>query len=191
VVDRNMEKIYNLSTNLLAYSRPRTPPLEMVNPRKIIDECLELIAPMANEKGVMAIADVDPDLPAIPIDPDGLHQVVMNLLTNALDAVQPQEGLIRVGCRYDPEERSTILEVIDNGPGIAPSILPHLFEIFHSTKGNRGTGLGLAVARKIVDEHEGRISASNRAGEGTVFTVTLPTQHVNLADASHTHGPAA
>ena len=191
VVDRNMEKIYNLTMNLLAYSRPRTPKLEMVNPRKIIDECLELIAPMANEKGVMAIADVDPDLPAIPIDPDGLHQVVMNLLTNALDAVQPQEGLIRVGCRYDPEERSTILEVIDNGPGIAPSILPHLFEIFHSTKGNRGTGLGLAVARKIVDEHEGRISASNRAGEGTVFTVTLPTQHVNLADASHTHGPAA
>jgi signal transduction histidine kinase len=79
--------------------------------------------------------------------------------------------------------------VIDNGPGIAPSMLPHLFQIFHSTKGNRGTGLGLAVARKIVAEHEGTISASSTPGEGTTFTVRLPTQHVNLADASHTHGP--
>jgi two-component system, NtrC family, sensor kinase len=191
IVDRNLEKIYNLTMNLLAYSRPRTPKLEMVNPRKVINECLELIAPMANEKGVMAVADVDPDLPAIPIDPDGLHQVLMNLLTNALDAVEPNEGLIRVGARYDTGEGATIIEVIDNGPGIAPSIVPHLFEIFHSTKGNRGTGLGLAVARKIVEEHEGEISAESPPGEGTVFKVRLPNQHVNLADAGHTHGPTA
>jgi signal transduction histidine kinase len=162
----------------------------MVNPRKVIDECLELIAPMANEKGVMAIADVEPDLPAIPLDPDGLHQVLMNLLTNAMDAVNPQEGLIRVACRYDAENNSTVIDVIDNGGGIEPSMMPHLFQIFHSTKGNRGTGLGLAVARKIVDEHEGAITATTKPGEGTVFTVRLPTHHLNLADASHTHGPA-
>ncbi len=189
VVDKNLEKIYNLTMNLLAYSRPRTPRLEMVNPRKIIDDCLELIAPMANEKGVMAVADVEPDQPAIPIDPDGIHQVVVNLLTNALDAVEAQEGLIRVSCRYDVGERATYIEVIDNGPGIAPSIMPHLFEIFHSTKGNRGTGLGLAVARKIVAEHEGTISVTSKPDEGTVFTIRLPTQHIDLADASHTHGP--
>ncbi len=191
VVDRNLEKIYNLTMNLLAYSRPREPQLEMVNPRKVIDECLELMAPMANEKGVMAVADIEPDQPAIPLDPDGLHQVLMNLLTNALEAVNPQEGLIRVTCRYDVQERATFIEVIDNGPGIANTISPHLFEIFHSTKGNRGTGLGLAVARKIVEEHEGEITATSKPDEGTVFTIRLPTQHVNLADASHTHGPAA
>lgn len=191
VVDRNLEKIYNLTMNLLAYSRPRTPKLEMVNPRKVIDECLELIAPMANEKGVMAVADVDQDQPAIPVDPDGLHQVLMNLLTNSLEAVNSDEGLVRVRCRYDADERATVIEVLDNGPGIASSIMPHLFEIFHSTKGNRGTGLGLAVARKIVEEHEGTITAESKAGEGTTFTIRLPTQHVNLADASHTHGPAA
>lgn len=190
VVDRNLEKIYNLTMNLLAYSRPRTPKLEMVNPRKVIDECLELIAPVANERGVMAVADVEADLPAIPVDPDGLHQVLMNLLANALDAVRPQEGLIRVGCRYDPQQSATIIEVIDNGPGIAPSMIPHLFQIFHSTKGNRGTGLGLAVAKKIVDEHEGTISATSTVGEGTTFSISLPTQHVDLADASYTHGPA-
>ena len=82
--------------NLLAYSKPREPKLELVNPRMLINECVELIAPTANEKGVMAVADVDKDHPAVPLDPDGMHQVIMNLLSNALDAVEPQGGLIRV-----------------------------------------------------------------------------------------------
>src|SRR5204862_7136614 len=131
IVDRNLEKIYNLAMNLLAYSRPGEPKLELVNPRALINECLELIAPIANEKGVMAVADVDRDVPAVPLDEDGLHQVLMNLLSNALDAVEPHGGLIRVVCRYDAEDKQTIIEVIDNGPGIAPSMRGHLFELFH------------------------------------------------------------
>ena len=78
--------------NLLAYSKPREPKLEMVNPKVLIDECLELIAAAANEKGVMAVADVDDDHPAVPLDPAGMHQVLMNLLSNALDAVEPAGG---------------------------------------------------------------------------------------------------
>jgi two-component system, NtrC family, sensor kinase len=125
----------------------------------------------------------------VPLDPDGIHQVVMNLLSNAMDAVEPQKGLITVRCHYDAEGRNTILEVIDNGPGIAPSMMRHLFELFHSTKGNRGTGLGLAVTKKIVEEHEGSISVKSTPGEGTTFTLRLPAYHENLADPSHTHGP--
>jgi signal transduction histidine kinase len=190
IVDRNLEKIYNLTMNLLAYSRPREPQLQLVQPKKLIDECLELVAPNANEKRVMAVADVDKDMPAVPMDPDGMHQVVMNLLSNALDAVDPQSGLITVRCHYDADGRQTILEVADNGPGIAPSMMRHLFELFHSTKGNRGTGIGLAVTKKIVEEHEGSISVKSAAGEGTTFTVRLPAYHETLSDPSHTHGPA-
>jgi signal transduction histidine kinase/pSer/pThr/pTyr-binding forkhead associated (FHA) protein len=189
IVDRNLEKIYSLTMNLLAYSRPREPRLEPVYPKKLIEDCLELIAPMANEKHVMAVADVDPDHPAIPMDPDGMHQVVMNLLSNALDAVPASDGLIRVVCRYDAENKESVLEVIDNGAGIPPSMMSHMFELFHSTKGNRGTGLGLAVAKKIVDEHEGVISVKSKPGEGTHFTIRLPAMHENLTDPSHTHGP--
>ena len=188
VVDRNLERIYNLTMNLLAYSKQREPTLQLVNPRTLIDECLELIAPSANDKGVMAVADVDRDLPAVPLDPDGIHQVLMNLLSNALDAVEPQSGLIRVSCRYEPEKRQTVFEVNDNGPGVAETFRPHLFELFHSTKGNRGTGLGLAVAKKIVDEHEGTISVRSAPGEGTTFVVRLPTYHESLNDPSYTHG---
>jgi signal transduction histidine kinase len=190
VVDRNMEKIYNLTMNLLAYSKDREPRLELVNPKKLLDECVELIAVAANDKGVMVVADVDEDHPAVPLDPDGMHQVIMNLLSNALDAVTPQEGLIRIVCRYEAEERRTVIEVIDNGSGIPEPMMKHMFELFHSTKGNRGTGLGLAVARKIAEEHEGSITVQSRVGEGSTFTLRLPVEHETLADPSHTHGPA-
>jgi len=190
IVDRNLEKIYNLTLNLLAYSRPREPKLEQINPKVLIEECLELIASGANEKGVMAVADVEPDHPAFPADPDGLHQVLMNLLINALDAVEPQKGLIRVVCRYDSDNKQSVIEVIDNGVGIPPGLMNHMFEVFHSTKGNRGTGLGLAVAKKIVDEHDGSISVKSKQGEGTTFTVRLPVFAATMSDPSHTHGPA-
>jgi signal transduction histidine kinase/pSer/pThr/pTyr-binding forkhead associated (FHA) protein len=190
IVDRNLDKIYHLTLNLLAYSRPREPKLEMVNPRVLIDECLELIANTANEKGAMVVGDVDSTQPAIPLDPSGMHQVIMNLLSNALDAVEPGKGLISVNCRYEAETRETILEVVDNGAGIDPAMMRHMFELFHSTKGNRGTGLGLAVARKIVDEHEGTITVDSKPREGTTFTIRLPVSHENLADPSQTHGPA-
>ncbi len=190
VAERNLQKIYNLTMNLLAYSRPREPKLEMINPRVLINECVELLAPSANEKGVMVVADVDRDTPAVPLDPDGMHQVIMNLLGNALDAVEPHRGLIRVVGRYEGDTRSAVIEVIDNGVGIAPSMMKHMFELFHSTKGNRGTGLGLAVAKKIVDEHEGAITARSTQGEGSSFTIRLPVYHVKLGDPTGTHGPA-
>ncbi len=189
IVDRNLDKIMNLTLNLLNYSKPREPQLELVHPKKLIDECLELIAANANEKGVMAVADVDEGHPAIPLDYAGMHQVIMNLLSNAIDAVEPGAGLIRVGCTYDADGRSSVIEVYDNGAGISPGMMKHMFELFHSTKGNRGTGLGLAVARKIVEEHEGSISVRSAPGEGTTFTVRLPVYHETLNDPSHTHGP--
>jgi signal transduction histidine kinase len=190
IVERNLGKIYNLTLNLLAYSKPREPVLEMVNPKVLIEECLELIAGSAAEKGVMAVADVEENLPAIPLDPAGMHQVLMNLLSNSLDAVPPKGGLIRVECRYDEENRQITLNVIDNGPGVPPPMMKHMFELFHSTKGNRGTGLGLAVAKKIVDEHEGSITLRSSPEEGTTFTVRLPVYHEGISDPSFTHGPA-
>jgi signal transduction histidine kinase len=137
----------------------------------------------------MVVADVDEDHPAIPMDYAGMHQVIMNLLSNALDAVAAGEGLIRVECRYDAANRQSIFEVTDNGAGIPPSMMRHMFELFHSTKGNRGTGLGLAVAKKIVEEHEGSISVRSKPSEGTAFTIRLPVYHETLSDPSHTHGP--
>jgi signal transduction histidine kinase/pSer/pThr/pTyr-binding forkhead associated (FHA) protein len=191
IVDRNLERIYNLTMNLLAYSKDREPQLENTNPRVLIDECVELIASAANEKGVMVVADVDKDHPPVPLDADGIHQVLMNLLSNAMDAVPSEGGLIRVVCTYDDKNRETVLEVIDNGAGIPPTMMKHMFELFHSTKGNRGTGLGLAVTKKIVGEHDGTIDVQSAPGEGTTFTVRIPVYAHALSDPSSTHGPGA
>jgi two-component system, NtrC family, sensor kinase len=191
IVERNLDKIYNLTLNLLAYSKPREPVIQMVQPRRVIDECIELVATVANERGVMVISDVDKDVPAVPMDSDGIHQVLMNLLSNAIDAMKPDvPGIIRVTCNFNSKEQLTRIQVIDNGAGIQPSMHKHLFELFHSTKGNRGTGLGLAVAKKIVEEHDGTIAASSKPGEGTTFTISLPVYNVGGGDPSSTHGPA-
>jgi signal transduction histidine kinase len=188
VVDRNLGRIYNLTLNLLAFSKPRMPQRTLVQPRVLIEECLELLAPLATSRGVMAVADVAPDQPAVPLDPDGLHQVLMNLLTNALEGIEEDEGgLIRVICKYDDKKRRTVIQVIDNGKGIHPNVMPHLFELFHSTKGNRGTGLGLPVARKIVEEHDGELEVRSKPGEGTTFTITLPAFSEQVKDPQHTH----
>jgi two-component system NtrC family sensor kinase len=185
IVERNLNKIYTLTMNLLAYSKPREPQMELVNLQTLVNDCLELLAGAANAKGAMVVADVEEDMPAVPLDPSGIHQVLMNLLSNALDAVEIQEGLIRVECRYNEDSRQIQLDVIDNGIGIPPTMMNHMFELFHSTKGNRGTGLGLAVAKKIVEEHEGTIAVKSVPKEGSTFTVILP---VNAADPSQTHG---
>lgn len=194
VVERNFEKIYNLTLNLLAYSKPREPAVQLVNPKALIEGCLELIAPLCAERGVMAISDVDKDVPAIPMDEDGIHQVLMNLLSNSLDAMRPRAGvtarpgLIRINCRYDAKASECHIDVLDNGCGIEASMMRHLFDLFHSTKGNRGTGLGLAVAKKIVEEHGGTITASSKPGEGTTMSIRLPVYKVATGDPSSTHG---
>jgi signal transduction histidine kinase/pSer/pThr/pTyr-binding forkhead associated (FHA) protein len=188
VVERNLDKIYGLTLNLLAYSKPRAPRVEMQHPSKLINDCLELIAPTANERGVMAVADVDRDVPPVPMDPDGMHQVLMNLLGNALDAIPSgRQGLIKVACHFDAVKKDCVFDISDNGLGIEPAMMKHLFELFHSTKGNRGTGLGLAVAKKIVEEHEGAIEAHSAPGEGTTVTIRLPVY--GAGDPGSTHGP--
>jgi two-component system, NtrC family, sensor kinase len=189
IVERNLTKLYNLTMNLLAYSRPREPKLENINPKAMIDECLELSAAAANEKGVMVISDVEPDVPPVPLDPDGMHQVLLNLISNALDAVEAKKGLVRVECRYEADANELVIQVVDNGAGIPPSMMSHMFELFHSTKGNRGTGIGLAVAKKIVEEHDGTISVKSTIGAGTTFTLRLPVYAKAISDPSQTHGP--
>lgn len=177
VVSRSLTRILGVTQNLLAYSRPRTPQTELVDVGELVRDCVELIAERAAEKKVMVVADEAlPRPPKVPMDEGAMHQVVMNLLGNAVDAVgEKRGGLVRV--RTVLEGERAVVEVADNGGGVEKALEPHLFELFQSTKGNRGTGLGLAVSKKIVEEHEGEISYSG-GGElgGAMFRVRLPVR---------------
>ncbi len=186
IVQRNLGKINNLILNMLTYSKEREPAIENVNVNHVIQECVELATSQADARSVVLMTDLD-DVPAIPADASGLHQVFLNMINNALDAVEDNTGVVTIKSSYDSMNRNVIVQVIDNGMGIEPDELSNIFEPFWSAKGQKGTGLGLAVARKIVREHGGDIEIQSQPKKGSNFTITLPT----VPGRSHdTVGPA-
>ena len=112
----------------------------------------------------------------------------MNLLTNALDAVQDESGVVTVSCEYNQVEKLVEVKISDNGCGIEKDMLEDIFVPFYSSKGQKGTGLGLAVAQKIINEHNGTIHVESTLGEGTSFSITLPS--IAPQDPGETSGPA-
>jgi signal transduction histidine kinase len=118
----------------------------------------------------------DPSLPEVEHDSDQIHQVLLNLLLNALQAIDAN-GKISVTVK--PLGTNAVVEVADNGRGILPDHLPNIFRPFYTTKGD-GTGLGLSLARRIVEDHHGRIDVTSAVGQGTTFAVVLPLQRTAL-----------
>ncbi len=173
IVQRGLGRTNDLILNMLAFSKDRQPHRGDVNTNAVLEECLELIGPRADELGVAVMTELD-DLPPIPAEADGLQHAFLNLLTNALDAVEPKRGAVTVKSSYNSLTHRVIVQIIDNGSGIAAEHLPLIFHPFFSAKGQQGTGLGLAVARKIFDEHGGDVTVDSTPDEGTTFTVSLP-----------------
>lgn len=191
ILQRNLNKVQNLVLNMLAFSKVRTPNLSMTQINQMVNETVELLTSQGDEKQVAIIADLDSNLPAVPIDADGIQQALLNLLLNALDAVEPVSGVVTIRTRYDLLDNEVAIEVEDNGKGIESNDMSGIFRAFHSTKGQAGTGLGLAVVKKIVEEHRGSVVVDTRPGEGTKFTLRLPATQEADADKSGTAGTAA
>lgn len=190
IVERNLDKILHLTTNMLAFSKPREPRLEQTQLNAVVSDAVALAQRKADEKSVILMTDLDESFPPIPIDADGIHQVVLNLVVNAVDAAPPEKGLVNVNTQFDADRSEAVIRVSDNGPGIAPEMASKLFEPFHSTKGQGGTGLGLAVARKITEEHRGRIVVESEPGQGTVMRVVLPVSTPAPDASQQTFGPS-
>ncbi len=189
IVARNVERIYELVMNMLAYSKQRKPELELVNLDALLGEISGLVQKQFDGKHAALLVDVPNDMPPVPVDPGGVHQAVLNLLNNALDAVQPETGVVSVRCEYDGENDRVKITVADNGEGMGKSTLDRLFEPFHSTKGLRGTGLGLVVTKKIVEEHGGVVKVESKRKQGTTFTIYLPVRFDQIPMSADTVGP--
>jgi signal transduction histidine kinase len=173
IVQRNLARINELILNMLTFSKERDPLLESINVNDVLAECIELHNSVADERGIVLIADLA-DLPPIPADMSGLQQAFTNLISNALDAVNDGNGVITLSTEYDSLNRRVHIRITDNGKGIEPNQLAEIFNPFWSSKGQKGTGLGLAVTHKIISEHQGKIDVSSTPGEGTTFIVSLP-----------------
>jgi len=174
IVARNLDRIYELTMNMLAFSKQRQPELEATHLPKLLEEIVELVQRQYDQKQVALITDFEAGMPLAMVDPGGMHQAVLNLLSNALEAVEPESGAVSLSCRYDGERKRAIVQVNDDGCGMSASQLRNLFQPFQSSKGMRGTGLGLVVTKKIVEEHGGTIEVTSERNRGSTFTIALP-----------------
>ncbi|MCA9297212.1 MAG: hypothetical protein KC983_11860, partial [Phycisphaerales bacterium] len=190
ILARNLDRIVRLTLNMLAYSKPRTLELELYDLNGLIREVVDLLRVAIDKKGAGVILELDPAMPPMPIDANAIHQVLMNLLTNATEAVDAKTGVITARTQFDAGTQSATVEVSDNGPGIPSEWHEEIFEAFVSRKGQRGTGLGLSVSRKIVREHGGTLDVRSQVGAGATFVVTLPSDHDGL-HSSETQPPQA
>jgi len=172
VFRRSSQRISYLVLNMLAYSKDRKPELQPCSINDMCREVADLCREQIEAKHVQFHLDLEARLPLIRVDHQGVHRCLLNLLTNAIDAVDEGRGEVRLLTGADG--KSILVSVEDNGIGVPPEARQQIFEVFYSTKGNRGTGLGLAVTKKIVEEHGGSITVDSTLGQGSRFTIRLP-----------------
>ncbi|HWT80752.1 MAG TPA: ATP-binding protein, partial [Candidatus Methylomirabilis sp.] len=171
---------------LLNFAREAKPRLARVDLVPLLRRCLTLLEHELAARRITFSIAAEPGVPALFADPHQLEQVFLNLLMNALDAM-PEGGKILVTIK--PQKRDTGLfidvHIADTGVGIRPEHLPRIFDPFFTTKDvGKGTGLGLSVSYGIVRAHGGFIEVKSRVGEGSTFTVALPTTIEGESDAS-------
>jgi signal transduction histidine kinase len=174
IVQKNQGKISDLVMDMLSYSKDREPLIEETDLNAVVHEVLEVVQGRAKETGVRLEHKLDP-LPAAQIDAQGIHHALLNIVSNAIDAVEDRpHPHVGVATGLEPDGAWVRILVQDNGAGILAEKLQDIFRPFVSTKGSKGTGLGLPVSRKILREHGGDIVVESRVGKGSRFILRLP-----------------
>ncbi|PHY03245.1 MAG: histidine kinase [Planctomycetaceae bacterium] len=176
IVARNQNKISSLVMDMLSFSKEREPdplPSDLV---ALVSDIVETVQQRAAES--KTVIHWEPPTAAIPrllFDPEAMSRAVLNVVSNALDAVENRPDAA-IGIRLDCQEQEKMVRITitDNGAGISADSLQDIFTLFVSTKGARGTGLGLTVSRKILREHGGNIQVTSQLGEGSEFVLTFP-----------------
>ncbi len=175
IVEKNQERISTLVMDMLTFSKEREPVPEASNLNELVSDIVELMKARASEENVELIWLPAPTMPMLMFDPEAMHRAVLNIITNAIDACHDHNGgRVEVSTQHSQAEKMARVAIVDNGSGIEPDDLDKIFAVFVSRKGGRGTGLGLPVSQKILEEHNGRIRVESTMGEGSRFTMEFP-----------------
>jgi len=178
MVKVDVDRIRNIALDLLNYAKEREPDYELCDPNRPVEEVLDLLLPRAREYGITLESDLDKSLHDAWFDPEGIHRCLLNIVTNAIDACTDMECSQRDGRvvvqSLKAKGWAVVYEVGDNGCGMDEETRAKIFQRFFSTKGSRGTGLGLMITKKIIDEHGGVIEMESEKGQGTKLVVKLP-----------------
>ncbi|HXZ41779.1 MAG TPA: ATP-binding protein [Terriglobales bacterium] len=171
-VRQEISQINHIVGELLQTARPHPPQTRRSDLNITVEHSVMLARQQALAKAIEIVLKKNPDLPEVEHDGDQIHQVLLNLLLNSIQAIDGQGKIV-----VELEARGGLaaISVSDTGRGISSENLPNIFRPFYTTKGN-GTGLGLSLARRIVEEHQGSIEVTSSVGKGTKFTVLLPIE---------------
>jgi len=186
ILKKNVGKVSGLVKDILYASKERQPEYRECDPARILEEVYVLYTDAAEKEGIEFVKDVPITLGIAVVDPNGIHACVSNLISNAIAActAAPTKGNRRIVLKSQFRSDRLVIEIADNGIGMPEEVVERLFTKFYSTKGSKGTGLGLVVTRKIVEEHGGDIQVESELGKGTVFTVGIPVKRPISVKAS-------
>jgi len=187
LAQEELSRMATLTRQLLDQSRPLSDAAQPVSLNALVQRVLALGHDDLVSQGIRIDQRLAPGLPQVVAHPEGLHQVLANLVNNACDAM-PGGGVLTLSTRADDDAVEVVVE--DTGGGIAETDLPHIFEAFYTTKpGVAGIGLGLFVSEGIIRGHRGRLSVESRVGEGSRFTIRLPRETLDEAMRHEEPGP--
>jgi signal transduction histidine kinase len=194
VVSEDVTRIERLIQEIFDYARYMKPKFKEEDLNSIVESCLYVIEINIAKKPVSIAKDLGVDLPPVLVDRQQIKQILLNLFLNALEALPERGGLLTVKTHRltkSPRDPWVQVEVTDNGPGISPADLEHIFDPFFSTKHvsteREGTGLGLTIVHQIVQEHSGYIEVTSEVGKGTTFLVNLPVNPHQFVEKKRTH----
>lgn len=177
VIQSEIDRVDRLVEQLLAYARPRPLQRAVVDVAALVEETSGLARVYAKQQGVKLTTQVADDSFAITGDSDLLHQAVVNVLLNGIQATPPG-GTVCLTAQM--AQTTVVLTICDTGQGIGPDILPHIFDPFFTTRDD-GTGLGLSIVQQIVHDHGGTIDVQSEPGQGTQVVLRLPMAHAVYA----------
>lgn len=190
IVERSRERIQQMVLDMLTFSKERTPDLELAQLNDTVKEIGELMARTATEQKTELVVSLDPQLPIAKFDREGIHRAILNLVTNAIEACDEREGgRVELSTSWDPTLSRLMVSIVDNGAGIAAEDQERIFRPFESTKGHRGTGLGLPATRKIVREHGGEVEVTSELDRGSKFLLWIPIGTESNSGPSSDNGP--
>ena len=167
------ERMEKIVKNLLDFSKPKEADRIESDINKTVRKALRLMNNTLDISNIELTADLEEDLPHVFIDDNQIQQVLINLITNSVQAMS-DGGKLFIETRAGNRGESVEVIIRDSGKGISAEFLPHIFDPFFSTKGSEGTGLGLSVSYGIIKNHQGKIRVESRQDVGTTFTIGLP-----------------
>jgi signal transduction histidine kinase len=181
ILQRNFYKTTDLVKGFLSFAKGKIPTLVPTDPNQIVRDIVNLYYETAKSQNVELVMNLGKTSYNFPLDPEGIEACLTNLISNAIDAAMMREdkkGRVEIRTRF--KHATLVFEVSDNGCGMDSEVIQKIFTTFFTTKGNKGTGLGLLTVNKIVKEHGGSLEVESKVDEGSTFRIILPLKRLEM-----------